>query len=77
MPQSGATMIRSAAHVRQRAADALRHDLRRLDRHVAEVDHAQDDGLAQAGELRAVELRLRGLDRHLPAPDCSNSARNA
>src|SRR5215510_3950877 len=55
-------------HVGQRLPDAGRHRLGRLDRHVAEVDDAEDDGLAQAGELGAIELRLRGLDRDLLHP---------
>jgi diguanylate cyclase (GGDEF)-like protein len=53
-------------HVRQRAADARGDGFRRLDRHIRQVERAEDDGLA--GKLfqhRAVETGLSGLDRHL------------
>jgi tetratricopeptide (TPR) repeat protein len=55
-------------HVPQRPAHPAGHRLRRLHRRVAQVQHAQDDGLAvQLGQHRAVKARLRGLDRHLVA----------
>ena len=53
-------------HIGQGPADALGDRLRRLDRHVVEVDDAEDDRLSrQRLKHRRVELRLRGLDRDL------------
>ena len=55
-------------HVGERAADARRHGLGRLDRHVGQVEAADHDRLArQLLQHRAVEARLRGLDRDLAA----------
>ena len=53
-------------HVRQRPADPFRDHVRRLDRGVVEVDHAEDDRLAvQRAQHRTVQPRLRGLDGDL------------
>ena len=53
-------------NIGQRAADARRHRLRRLDLHVGQIERAEDHGLArQLLQHRAVEAGLRGLDRHL------------
>src|SRR5215213_8293801 len=55
-----------SSDMRQRTTDARRNLLRYLDRHVCEVEDAEQDGLArQLFEHGAVELRLRGLDRNL------------
>ena len=70
MPQSGAATSSPDALVGQRAPDPVGHHLGRLDRVVVEVEHAEDDRLAgQPLEHRAVEVRLRGLDRDLVAVD--------
>ena len=52
----------------KRAADARRDGLRRLDLGRRQVEHAENDRLVrQLLQHGAVELRLRGLDRDLPA----------
>ena len=53
-------------HVPEPGADARRHLLHRVDGGVAEVDHAEDDGLAgEIGQDAQVQLGLRGLDGDL------------
>ena len=60
-------MMRLGRHMRQRAPDARRHDLGFLDRHIGEVERAENDGLArQFFEHGTVEIGLRGFDRNLP-----------
>ena len=50
----------------QRCANAIRDHVRRLHRRVAQVQDAEDDGLAwQSLERRQIEVGLRGLDRDL------------
>ena len=66
IPQSGARIRRSggtrARPARIRVADLVH----RLDGRVAEIDHAQDDGLAgEIVEDAQVEPGLGGLDRDL------------
>ena len=77
MPQSGATMTFFGLDVRQRAANARRHLFGGLDTHVRKIDHADHDLLAlELAEHRAVELRLRGLDRDLLAAALRELGRN-
>ena len=66
MPQSGAAIRRPAPACGNARADALGHELGRLDLLRRQVEHAEDDRLVrQRVEHREVEPRLGGLDAHL------------
>ena len=65
-PQSGAATTRSGRRVIERALDAFRHRLGRLDRHVIEVENAENDSLARkVGEHAEIEPRLRRFEGDL------------